>query len=86
MKKLYLSYNNITNEYCLDGGIYGRNRSILKLRDNKMLPALKKELNLKRKTELYVSEEIEKHIISGLENILENSKIKMKVVKDLREY
>lgn len=88
MKRLYFSKNRLLGEFYLDkGGKYGKGREFFKAKNYfGLIKSLSKEINLKRKAVLYVSKNLDNLLIGKLEYFLKESKIILKVVKDLEEY
>ena len=82
MKRMYFSYNKFTDEYYLDEGSFAKNRKFLKLNGSKnFLKKFPKEINPKRKTDLFVDSQIPREILKNIEKMFKDTKINIKLEK-----
>lgn len=84
MKRYFLSYNKLTNDYYLDYGCFDKNRNILgKIDGEELLNNLKDILPTRRKILIYTQENIENSIKGILKNGFKNTKVNVQFRKDL---
>lgn len=78
MKRYYFSFNDITNEYYLDFGAFSSRRLSLGQDKDFLIKSLKKNVNLRRKSEFFILKEgIDKTLIKNLEKFFSDSKVKI---------
>jgi len=84
MKKYFLSYNELTKDYYLDGGCFDRNRMLLgKIDGERLVKRLKEILPMQRQILIYTQEDIEGPIKGILKNGFKNTRINIQFKKDL---
>lgn len=80
MKELYLIYNNFAKEYYLDFGKKESQRNYLgKITEEEVLDELKKRVNVKRKSILYLRKEISVGLTEKVQNSFKHTKINVEI-------
>ena len=78
VKRLYLSKNEFTGQYFLDGGSFGEHREYLGIQLGLIMPYLKENIVLKRKTEFHVlKENMDEGLLKDIEKYFSGSKVKV---------
>jgi len=86
MKKYFLSYNELTKDYCLDYGCFDRDRKFFGNVDGETLMKKLKEVlhpHMHRQILIYTQEDIEGSIKGLLKNGFKNTRVNVQFKKDL---
>lgn len=80
MKRYYLSYNEITGEHYLDSGAFSSDRAYLGKEEDFLINYLKKNINKKKKSELYVLQEgFDKGLLRKIRVFFSGTKVGVKL-------
>ena len=84
MKRYFLSYNELTNDYYLDYGCFDRNRMLLgKIDGEGLIKRLKEILPMYRQITIYSERDIDNSVKELLLKSFKNTRIKLQFEKDL---
>jgi len=76
MRRINLQYNSLFNEYFLDFGPHHKDKLQLGiLSDDELLLKLKKQINIKRNTQLYLDKGITEKLRENIKEIFKGTKI-----------
>ena len=83
MKIIYFRLSQVSKEYFLDQGVKGKDREIFGRDHLEAISKLRKILNFKRNTELYVGRKIPEELLGKIKAFCKDTKVIVKLEEDL---